>query len=338
MSETTSQRVDMAKIIGRENLSQLARRSNWIGLALVMHAWFVIFASMALFYFFPNPVTFILAIMLIGTRQLGLAILMHDASHNALMKSQKWNDPIGNWFCACPVWAHIGAYRHYHLQHHAHTQQANDPDLILSQPFPISRASLRRKMIRDLTGQTAYSQRMSQLKTALGSPDQPVHLRAQTFIKRMGAIFTSQFILLIICTAVFHWSYFFIFWLLPFFTYYMAITRLRNIAEHAVVPDDNDAFRNARTTQAGWLARSFLAPYWVNYHVEHHLMMYVPCYRLPKLHQMLKQHDLLWKMETATSYVDILKRATSRPESGNSPPASRGPRLSGSFTEGFETK
>jgi len=338
MRKAPTQRVDMAEVIGRENLDMLTARSNWMGLGLVTHAWFMIFGSMTLFYFFPNPITFILAIMLIGTRQLGLAILMHDASHNALIKWQKWNDPISNWFCAYPVWAHTGGYRHYHLKHHAHTQQADDPDLILSQPFPISRSSMRRKMIRDLTGQTGYSQRKSQLSTALGSPDQPFSQRIQTFIKRMGPILTSQLVIFVICAAVFHWSYFFTFWLFPFFTYYMAITRLRNIAEHAVVPDDDDPFRNARTTQAGFFARAFLAPYWVNYHVEHHLMMFIPCYRLPKLHKLLKQRDLIWKMETATSYFDILKRATSRPETGNSPPPPKGPRLSGNFTEGFETK
>jgi fatty acid desaturase len=49
------------------------------------------------------------------------------------------------------------------------------------------------------------------------------------------------------------------------------VARLRSIAEHAVVPDDDDPLRNTRTTAAGPLARAFLAPYWVNYHLEHHL-------------------------------------------------------------------
>ena len=79
-----------------------------------------------------------------------------------------------------------------------------------------------------------------------------------------------------------HWYLYFALWLLPFLTWQQAITRVRNIAEHAMVPDDNDDFRNARTTKANWLARMTLAPYWVNYHVEHHLMMWIPCYNLPK--------------------------------------------------------
>ena len=44
------------------------------------------------------------------------------------------------------------AYRRYHLSHHARTQQDDDPDLALSAPFPITKASYRRKFWRDITG------------------------------------------------------------------------------------------------------------------------------------------------------------------------------------------
>ena len=64
----------------------------------------------------------------------------------------------------------------------------------------------------------------------------------------------------------------------------MVITRIRNIAEHAVVPDSDDPLRNTRTTKASLLERIFIAPYFVNYHLEHHLLFYVPCYNLPKVH------------------------------------------------------
>ena len=56
---------------------------------------------------------------------------------------------------------------------------------------------------------------------------------------------------------------------------------MRNVAEHAVVPDNDDPLRNTRTTYAGPLARLFLAPCRANFHLEHHLFMFVPCWRLP---------------------------------------------------------
>ena len=52
---------------------------------------------------------------------------------------------------------------------------------------------------------------------------------------------------------MFHWSFYLTLWLIPFVTYNMAIIRIRSIAEHALVPDDNDPFRNARSLELiGW--------------------------------------------------------------------------------------
>ena len=54
-----------------------------VGLMLVAACWGLIIAAGAMFVVWPNPLTYVLAIMLIGARQLGLAIPMHDAAHGA---------------------------------------------------------------------------------------------------------------------------------------------------------------------------------------------------------------------------------------------------------------
>ena len=128
------------------------------------------------------------------------------------------------------------------------------------------------------------------------------------------------------------------FWLLPFLTYHMAITRLRNIAEHAIVPDNNDPFRNARTTKTNFLSRLLIAPYWVNYHVEHHLIMHVPCWHLPLMHKTLIAEGYGDRMELASGYFDVLRRATSRPNDQDTPGEivhDGRNRLKGNFSEGF---
>jgi fatty acid desaturase len=92
------------------------------------------------------------------------------------------------------------------------------------------------------------------------------------------------------------------------------ITRLRNIAEHAcVAKDEPDPLRHARTTHASPVERIFLAPYWVNYHCEHHMFMHVPCYNLPRTHRLLKQKGVLDGMLTAPGYWDVFKLASSKP-------------------------
>ena len=92
--------------------------------------------------------------MIIGSRQLGLAILMHDAAHRALFGKQSLNDYLGFWVCGCPILADLYSYRRYHLLHHKYAQTEQDPDKTLSKPFSVTRVSLFRKFLRDFTGQT----------------------------------------------------------------------------------------------------------------------------------------------------------------------------------------
>src|SRR3546814_3467637 len=90
-----------------------------------------------------------------------------------------------------------------------------------------------------------------------------------------GAVITNPVLLLILTSAGYWWLYP-VLWLLPMLTWYQLVSRIRNIAEHAVVPDNDDSLRNTRTTHAGPVLRLVLAPYWVNYHLEHHLLLSVP--------------------------------------------------------------
>ena len=114
-----------------------------------------------------NPLTIVLAILLVGSRQHGMSILMHDAAHGVLFKTKALNEFVGKWLLGAPYGGDMASYRHYHLKHHRHTQTENDPDLPLSAKFPTTKASLRRKFIRDITGQTFFRLRMANLKSTL---------------------------------------------------------------------------------------------------------------------------------------------------------------------------
>ena len=144
-----SPRLPAAEFLTAEQLNALRERSTLRGLWMIAHAWTLIAGSIALVAFFPNPFTFLLAVMVIGSRQLGLAILMHDGAHGCLAKDPDTNLLLSQWLCAYPVWSDIHPYRSYHLQHHAKTWTKDDPDIGLVLPFPITRSSLRRKIWRD---------------------------------------------------------------------------------------------------------------------------------------------------------------------------------------------
>jgi fatty acid desaturase len=290
----------------------LRGKSNLAGALLVLHAWAVMLGAMALFAWWPNPLTFLAAWMVIGARQLGLAILMHDAAHGLLLANRRVNDWAGAWLCANPVGASLALYRPYHLTHHRRTQQADDPDLQLSAPFPITRRSLWRKTVRDLTGQTAYQRRGGQIARAMGPATLPLAVRFSNLLRNERGFFVSNAVLWLMLAATGYWWLYPLLWLLPLATWYQFISRVRNIAEHAVVPDDDDPLRNTRTTRAGFLERALLAPYWVNFHLEHHLFVFVPCWRLPAAQRTLLAKGYGPKMELRSGYLEVLRMASSR--------------------------
>lgn len=318
-----------------DQLAAVRARSDVWGIYLVAHAWAVIIAAMAMFTWFPHVVTYIFAVMLIGSRQLGLLILMHDGAHGALGKTPAVNRFLAQVFCAWPTLADVRIYRAYHLKHHTRTQQADDPDLVLTGHYPITRASLRRKLWRDISGQTGFSQRKAQFRHALGSPDQPLSERVRHYWRELGPQTLTQAVVLLGCSWAGHAWLYVALWLVPLLTWQQVVLRIRNIAEHAVVRDADDHFGNARTTLVSPLERVFVAPYWVNYHLEHHLVFWVPCYRLKRLRQSLLQNGYGDRIETEAGYLAVLRKVTV-----DAPDDERGERkrASGTFASGFEAR
>ncbi len=207
----------------------------------------------------------------------------------------------------------------YHLQHHRYVQQVEDPDLGLSAPFPISRASLKRKMWRDLTGQTFYKQRIAPLIVAKRTMASPLpagpakvpalQRQSQELVRGWRFVIGNAIGFSLFAAAGLGWVWL-LMWLLPMATWLPLVTRIRNIAEHALVGRDQaDPLRQARTTHAGLIERALLAPYWVNYHLEHHLFTQVPCWNLPKAHALLRQRGITARMEVQPGYLTVLRQA-----------------------------
>src|SRR3954454_187087 len=153
-------RVDPRTVFTPAEWSRLTSRSSLRGMWLVVHAWATIAAAITLVALWPNPLTWLLAVMVVGARQLGLAILMHEAAHGGIHSNKAINEWVGQWLCAVPVGADLASYRSYHLQHHKFTQQPEDPDLSLSTQFPITKESYYRKTVRDVMCQLFVKQRL----------------------------------------------------------------------------------------------------------------------------------------------------------------------------------
>ncbi len=285
----------------------LTARSSWKGLWLVLHCWGVIGAAMLVGIVWPWTIP--LVVPIVGARQLGLFILMHDAAHAALHRNRKVNDWVGRWLCSST----LRIYRPYHLQHHRFVQQNEDPDLVLSAPFPITRASMWRKVVRDLSGQTFYRQRFGHIAEGIrkrAPGESALAVFGREIAKDRRFLIGNGLGFLAFALAGYWWAWLAM-WLLPMATWLPLVSRVRNIAEHALVAQNEpDPLRQARTTHAGWLERALVAPYWVNYHCEHHMFTSLPCWALPKAHRLLQQRGAIARMEVQPGYLSLLRRAT----------------------------
>ena len=304
------------KYFTSDEIRPLAQRSNFMGAFLVCHCISTMALVLILFSIWPNLFTFIIAVMVIGSRQLGLAILMHDSAHRALFANNFLNEKVGYWVCGAPILADMFAYRHYHLMHHKHTQTEKDPDLNLSKPFPTSIKSIIRRIFRDVTGQTGIKSIYNQIRTsfkltfdkdAIDSLNkQPQSFKGNSISEPLIA----NVALFLVMWITGEWWWWFAFWLLPLATWFQLVVRIRSMAEHAATDFSANELQNVRTTYANPLIRLFLAPYWVNYHLEHHLIMHVPCWRLKKVHALLLKKGYAEKMKVSKSYFDVFKQIT----------------------------
>ena len=302
----------------KEEITELTTASDIQGGWAVLSTWAVIGSTFAVvaasWEYLPNwgkLLLCIVALIILAGRQLALAIIMHDASHRSLFKTKWLNETLTDWLCARPIWNDLHKYRLHHIQHHRETSAAGDPDLSLVAGFPTSKKSLMRKFMRDLSGVTG-------VKFALGRVLMDIEKMEWTvsndrrwidqtgrhwsdypkiFLKNSGGAMLSNAALFSVLWATGHPKLYGL-WVLAYLTPFPLFLRIRSIAEHAGMPTSQSALSNTRTTKAGYIARALVAPIHVNYHKEHHLMAAVPYFKLPRMHQILRERGYVTEPPT----------------------------------------
>ena len=314
-----------SKYLSRDERKMLMQKNTLSALVGIFTHWGLITAAFALVYFWTNPLTIIVSLFLLGGQQLGCAILMHDAGHYAVFKNKKWNDFVGNWLGAYPVFHNMQMYRNYHYVHHVNTGLEEDPDLLLTRGYPTSKKSMLRKFFRDFSGQTAIKSLVGLILMKLelmeyNMAGKVVRTSQENrswkaffvlFLSRLGKPILANLILFALL-YFFASGYLYLLWIGAYLTTFQFSLRVRSIAEHSIVEDATDPLRNTRTTYANWLEKLLFAPYNVNFHVEHHLLMAVPSYNLPTMHKLLKKNGFYETGLLEASYWDVLKLAVKK--------------------------
>jgi fatty acid desaturase len=311
-----------AEWLSKEERKSLLQKSNWRGLYEVLFSWALIIATFALVIYYPHPLTYIAAWLIMGGRQLGCSVIMHDTGHYALFKSKRLNNVIGRWFGAYPILGDLGAYRPYHNIHHVHTGTDEDPDLLLTTGYPARMISMCRKFLRDLSGMTGIKTQRAFIMMELGilkynlgkkvewidsAERTPKKILYNGITNLSGPIFVNVLIFGVLWAIGHPWLY--LLWIISLFTTFQLFNRIRSMAEHSLVIQSGDPHTNTRTTYANPIERLLVAPHFVNYHAEHHLMMGVPPYNLPKMHQILLKKGFYEKGISEKGYLSLIRKA-----------------------------
>lgn len=308
---------DFLSLEERQALGECSDARGWLA---VFTDWGLIAAAFAAAARWPTAPVVLAALVIIGGRQLALAILVHDATHRSLFKSRALNDFVGRWVCGGPIWQDLHRYREHHMQHHKWAGSKKDPDRSLVVGFPVTRASLARKLLRDAVGITGLKRLYGLLLMDLGlltytvaSDPKPVPrggrsvgvLLAQGLRHMSPMLIANGLMLAAFAAAGRPWLY--LLWVGAYLTTFSVFLRVRSIAEHACTDMDLDPRRSTRTTLANPMARLTVAPHRVNYHLEHHVLMNVPYFNLPRLHHLLRERGAYAGAHLSPGYGAVMK-------------------------------
>jgi len=316
--------------LSKEEIKRLHRKSDLKGWWEVISIWAWIVFAFILVAITPHitsnriilALTILIALFILGGKQLGCAIIMHDASHYSLFKSKKLNDLVGNILGAYPIFNNIKQYRPYHFQHHLATGTMDDPDINLVKGYPAKLASMLRKLARDLIGLTGIKADVGLLSMHLGllrynlgnkvekvpADERPWKVIFQNAYMHLKGPFLFN-VLFFLLLWLLNQPLLYVLWLLANLTTFNFCLRIRSIAEHSVVEDTNNPYKNTRTTYANFFERILFAPLYVNYHLEHHFLQNMPSYNAPELHQLLLVRGFYKKALLKKGYWDIIKMA-----------------------------
>lgn len=270
----------------------------------VAGAWLQSFGVLAVATYVDTWWGYLIAFLLLGRAFALLNILGHEAAHRLLFNRKRLNDLVGKWLLAYPGWTPFDVYRRSHMAHHKDEMGPDEPDLGLYSGYPITRASMRRKLVRDAFGVSGYKNLVPLLSALRKRSSRGVAAR---IVGVQAVIWAATWAL------SGRWWVYPLLWLAPWMTVWRVLNRLRAIAEHAGMERSADRRRTTHVVRQTPLARFWIVPYHTGWHLAHHVDMGIPWRRLPDLHRELVASGWVTPEIEYPSYTALWRALCSRP-------------------------
>jgi fatty acid desaturase len=270
----------------------------------VIGAWLQSFGVVAAAVAIDRWWAYVIAFFLMGRAFALLNILGHEAAHRLLFNRKRVNDLVGRWLLSYPGWNAFDVYRRVHMAHHKDEMGPDEPDLALYNGYPITKASMRRKLTRDASGISGYKNLVPLVSALRKASSRPVAAR---IVGVQLVIWAAMWIL------SGRWWVYPLLWFAPWMTVWRVLNRLRAIAEHAGMERSADRRRTTHVIRQRPLARFWMVPYHTGWHLAHHVDMGIPWRRLPDLHRELVAAGWITPEIEYPSYTALWRALASRP-------------------------
>jgi fatty acid desaturase len=297
---------EIKQFIPYSQVKSLHRVKTSKGIFAIFQEWSIILATAYLCERYFSWPLYILCVVVIGARYLGLGLIMHEGVHGLISTNKAVNNITGELFCAWPLFISMRSYRVKHLAHHAWLNTDKDPDFNAkinpNWQYPMKLMRFIKLSLLQLSGIGVFEtfKVMSGAKVeTINKEKTPLydHLLRLLFYVLIVSLFLviDQGMLLLL------------YWIIPFATWTQFTNRMRRIAEHSGI-DGKSSDMQTRTTKHSLLARFLLSPRNISYHNEHHIYPGVPCYNLPKLHkELISTAALKDSLHISKSYQTVFK-------------------------------
>jgi fatty acid desaturase len=270
--------------------------------SIYVQTFFIIWVALEL----HNPITYVIAFLLMGRAHAQLLALMHESVHRLLFRNRKLNDFAGRWLLGYMSFVNTDGYRYVHMAHHREEFGPNEPDIPLYANYPITRASFWRKMRRDGLGSTGFRMLRGQFMSIFKTDPQQLNTQRKIF---------SLHAVLLILSVIFvnPWVYVML-WLVPYITVWRVMNRLRSIAEHGGLRADDDRRVTTHSVKQHLFSSFYFVPFNLGWHIAHHTDSGIPFRSLPKYHRQLQASGFVTDAYQYSSYLAIWRALRSRPE------------------------
>jgi len=320
-----AERLDVSERFSRkrhiETVRKLSQVNGWRTTGFLLFHWGVIAVTLIVAGTTLHWAAFVIGAFIIASRMQAIGVMMHDATHYLLYQNRAVNDVVSDLFIAFPLGMSTTLYRKTHFRHHRFTNTEEDQDLVAQRQdgewyqWPKTRWGCAKAILRSFFGINAHRAWILLKHWAPWN-----HLRdplSDDFPLRARVLYVAT---TLVMYGVFGWALMvnaqltlslMAMYLVSGLTILNLINRVRATAEHMGVPATHELNATRTVLPSVW-ERFFIAPYGVNYHLEHHLFPSVPGCNLGKLHQeLMRDPEFADKAHVTRTYVGMIRELMS---------------------------